>query len=290
MRSINLVYWDGLNLGDYLSPFIINKLSGKPIKYKSFYFLGKKGQLNLLLDYITRKITWNNLTETLFFFEKNILGIGSIISLGNKRSLVWGSGFMNQNESFKGGKVLAVRGKQTNEKLIRNGHKGCNVFGDPALLLPLIVKPSLKKKYDLAIVPHWREYDYFFNKYGKQYKVIDIRTTDVDFFVKELTSCNYILSSSLHGIILSHAYDIPALWIKHGYIDTDGFKFYDYFSSVDIPFYEGFKDFDLYLSDNSWMKLFNENGTMSLPRTNINIIQRKLLEVAPFKVLDKYKV
>lgn len=287
MKYINLVYWNGKNLGDYLSLFIINKLSGLPIRYKGFS-LGRKGQLIRLLDYVTGKITWNKLNETLFFFEDNILGVGSIISFGNRNSIIWGSGFMNQNEHFKGGKVLAVRGKLTNKKIIESGHNGCDVFGDPALLLPLIIKPSLEKKCDLAIIPHWKEYDFFCNKYGNSYKILDIRTTDVEYFVQELTSCKYILSSSLHGIILSHAYNIPALWIKHGYIDTDGFKFYDYFSSVDISIYEGIVDFDSFLFANSWKYLFDKNALNSLPQKNLRSIQRKLLDVAPFRVLDKY--
>lgn len=290
MSKIKLVYWSGTNLGDYLSPFIISKLSGKSIKYKGFYFLGKKGQLNLLFSYIIGKISRKQLSETLFFFEKNVLGIGSIISWGNKRSIIWGSGFMNQDEHIRGGKVFAVRGRLTNEKIINDGYEGCNVFGDPALLLPLIVKPSLEKRYDIAIIPHWKEYDFFYNKYGDYYKVLDIRTTNVEHFVKELTSCKCVLSSSLHGIILSHAYNIPALWIKHGYIDTDEFKFYDYFSSVDIPFYQGCIDFDVYLSDNKWMQLFDENDIKSLPKKDIGLIQKQLLDVAPFKVLDKYKM
>lgn len=289
MKCIKLVYWNGKNLGDYLSPFIISKLSGLPIKYKDYYTLGKKGQMNLVLDCILKKVTWKKLTETLFFFEKNVLGIGSIIACGNKKSLIWGSGFMNQNEHIRGGKVFAVRGRLTNEKIINEGYKGCNVFGDPALLLPLIVKPALAKKNDLAIIPHWREYDYFKNKYGGQYKVLDIRTTDVEHFVKELTSCKYILSSSLHGIILSHAYNIPALWIKHGYIDTDGFKFYDYFSSVNIPFYKGFEDFNLYLESKKWNYLFDKYAINSVPQIDISSIQRRLLDVAPFQIQEIYR-
>lgn len=289
MRSIKLVYWSGKNLGDYLSPFIVSKLSGLPVRYKKFYFLGKKGQLYLLFDFITKKIAWEKLKETLFFFEENILGVGSIISYGNKKSLIWGSGFMNNNEHIRGGKVFAVRGRLTNEKIINDGYKGCNVFGDPALLLPLIVKPAFRKKYDVAIIPHWKEYNYFKNKYGRQYKILDIRTTDVENFVEELTSCKYILSTSLHGIILSHAYNIPALWIKHGYIDTDGFKFYDYFSSVGIPSYNGFKNFNQYLDDNNWKCLFRKHTIKSLPQIDIALIQKDLLDVAPFPILDKYR-
>lgn len=289
MRSIKLVYWSGKNLGDYLSPFIVSKLSGLPVRYKKFYFLGKKGQLYLLLDFITKKIARERLKETLFFFEENILGVGSIISYGNKKSLIWGSGFMNNNEHIRGGKVFAVRGRLTNEKIINDGYKGCNVFGDPALLLPLIVKPVFRKKYDVAIIPHWKEYDYFQNKYGRQYKILDIRTTDVENFVEELTSCKYILSTSLHGIILSHAYNIPALWIKHGNIDTDGFKFYDYFSSVDIPSYKGIEYFNQYLENNNWKYLFDKFKINSMPQIDIASIQKSLLDVAPFPILDKYK-
>ena len=68
MRTVKLVYWNGKNLGDYLSPFIINKLSGLPIKYKDYYILGRKGQGKIILDYILKKVTWKKLTETLFFF------------------------------------------------------------------------------------------------------------------------------------------------------------------------------------------------------------------------------
>lgn len=41
-----------------------------------------------------------------------------------------------------------------------------------------------------------------------------------------------ILSSSLHGIIFSHAYGIPAYHIEfHDLLDNGNFKFNDYYSS-----------------------------------------------------------
>lgn len=119
---------------------------------------------------------------------------------------------------------------------------------------------------------------------------MDIRTADIENFISELTSCRYVLSTSLHGIILSHAYGIPALWIKKGYIDTDGFKFHDYFSSVDIPFYDGIENFDSYLKEDTWKSLFTEYEKYILPYKNIRDIQKKLLSVAPFRVLSQYKI
>ncbi|RHA73907.1 polysaccharide pyruvyl transferase family protein [Phocaeicola coprophilus] len=290
MKYIKLVYWNKLNLGDLLSPYIVNKLSGLPVKYKDFYFLGIKGQIGLLIDFLKGRRTIKEITKTLFFFEKNLLAVGSIMALGNKKSIVWGSGFMNWNESFRGGKVLAIRGKLTNDKLIAMGFRHCNAFGDPALLLPLIVSPTENKVRDVVIIPHWKEVESFKKKYGEHYKVLDIRTADIENFISELTSCRYVLSTSLHGIILSHAYGIPALWIKKGYIDTDGFKFHDYFSSVDIPFYDGIENFDSYLKEDTWKSLFTEYEKYILPYKNIRDIQKKLLSVAPFRVLSQYKI
>lgn len=288
MKQIKLVYWNELNLGDLLSPYIVNKLSGVSIRYKGFYQVGIRGQIGFLLDFLSGKMSAKAFLETLFFFEKNLLAVGSIIRWGNKRSTVWGSGFMNWNESFNGGKVLAVRGKLTNDKLISMGFKGCNVFGDPALLLPLIVSPVKNKVRDVVIIPHWMEVEYFQQEYGLKFKVLDIRTSDVETFIAELTSCRYVLSTSLHGIILAHAYGIPALWIKKGYIETDAFKFHDYFSSVDIPFYDGIEAFDSYLKKDVWKSLFTEYEKFILPHKNIRDIQKKLLRVAPFRVLSEY--
>lgn len=290
MKKIRLVYWNELNLGDLLSPYIVNKLSGLPVKYKDFYFLGIKGQIGLLIDFLKGRRTIKEIMKTLFFFEKNLLAVGSIMALGNKKSIVWGSGFMNWNESFRGGKVLAVRGELTNDKLIAMGFRACNVFGDPALLLPLIVSPAKNKVRDVVIIPHWKEVESFKKKYGERYNVLDIRTADIENFISELTSCRYVLSTSLHGIILSHAYGIPALWIKKGYIDTDGFKFHDYFSSVDIPFYDGIENFDSYLKEDIWKSLFTEYEEYMLPHKNIREIQKELLRVAPFKVLNQYNI
>lgn len=196
---------------------------------------------------------------------------------------------MNESEHFHGGKIYAVRGKETNNKLLKEGFAGCDVFGDPALLLPLIVKGTEDKKYELGIVPHWTETDYFLSKYSSQYKIIDLRTSNIEKVISDITSCKYILSTSLHGIIVSHAYNIPALWIKKGFIHTDGFKFRDYFSSVNICNYEGHNNIgDLLSSKSSWESYFKENIDKSLPQIDLFPIQQNLLKAAPFTIVDKF--
>lgn len=283
---IKLVFWNEPNFGDMLSPYIIGRLSGKEIRHKLFNF--GKGNYRLFLKYILQH-KFGNIKTILFFFEKNLLGVGSIISCGNKHSVVWGSGFLKSTNIFYGGKILAVRGKYTNARLQKLGFKGCNVFGDPALLPPLLVKPS-NKKNEIAIVPHWSETDFFLKEYGDKYKIIDLRTRDVAPVISAITSCKYVLSTSLHGIIVSHAYGIPALWIKLRTLENDDIKFHDYFSSVGINIYEGFRNISEILeSEYAWRNLFAENKEKALPNIDITSIQKDLLRVAPFEIVKNYK-
>lgn len=289
MKRIRLSYWNEPNFGDALSPYLIKKLTGKDIQYKELY--STYGHtLKLLLKYIfTGKI--QDIRSIHFPFEANILAIGSILAYGNKHSIIWGSGFMNENEEFKGGRVFAVRGVYTDRKLRKMGYEGCSVYGDPALLLPLVLKGSHTKRQMLGIIPHWKETDNFIKEYSSKYNVIDLRTYDIESVVKSITECKYILSTSLHGIIVSHAYGIPALWIKRGNINTDGIKFNDYFSSVGIYPYKGFTNIDKLLSnDEIWQMLFEVEKNKTLPAKSISTIQQQLLEVAPFEVLEKYLV
>lgn len=285
-KTIKLVYWQEPNFGDMLSPYIIGKLSGKKIQPK-FSYLGKRS-FRFLLHFI-RHLQFGEIKKILFFYEKNLLGIGSVISWGNKHSIVWGSGFLTNDKCFRGGYICAVRGKYTNVRLQELGFKGTSVLGDPALLIPLLVRAS-SKKTDIAIIPHWSETEFFLNEYGDRYKIIDLRTRDVEYVISEITSSRYILSTSLHGIIVSHAYGIPALWIKYNALEKDDIKFYDYFSSVDIDIYKGFNNLSkIFETEKAWKTLFKENMDKALPKVDISPIQKDLLRVAPFDIVEDYK-
>lgn len=283
--KINLVYMDGLNFGDQLSPFLINELSGKEIQTKQVFIARWYLFLKGIISFDLVKIK-----ETLFFWQKNIIAVGSVISDGNTKSFIWGSGFMNKTDGFKGGTTFAVRGKLTAEKLCQMGHPDCATFGDPALLLPIVIPASGLKRYKLGIIPHYTETLHFNELYGEQYKIIDLNTKDIGKVIEEINNCEYVLSTSLHGVIVAHAYDIPALWIKKGDIHTDGFKFHDYFSSVDIKGYDGFENIaDILKDEASWLQLFENNKEKSLINNSLAALQKRLLSKTPFILKDKYK-
>ena len=52
-------------------------------------------------------------------------------------------------------------------------------------------------------------------------------------WVDELCACEYVISSSLHGLILAEAYHIPTLWATFSdNINGGTFKYMDYYKSI----------------------------------------------------------
>lgn len=298
--ALKLIFWKNniLNYGDLLSPYIIQKLSGKKIVQKNYFV----GNLNSHVYNLWRCISHGDLRlhdRYLFPFEENLIGIGSILYAGNSRSLIWGAGFMSASEKCRGGKVYAVRGKYSLEMLKQQQKEGLFikfqeplVLGDPALLLPWLITTSNEKKYEIGIIPHFSEYEYFCRIYGKSYHIINLQSDDIEGVTSDITSCKYVLSSSLHGIIVAHAYGIPALWIEHTGLEsyTKGFKFRDYFSAVGIENYEPLRNLQQILSSSeSICEVFSIMDQVALPTVNLNILRRELLRVAPFHIVSKYK-
>lgn len=207
------------NWGDDLNYYLMNRISNRPIVvYNGFWF--------------ARKLK-----------KKNYLCIGTLldaVNYSNPQTVVWGSGVSGQERSFVPPlEICSVRGYKTLEFLSTHGIECPNSFGDPALLLPRYYSPFFqRKKYKLGIIPHVIDLDFdVINKIRETQTdilIIDLahyeKWTDV---IDQICSCEIIASSSLHGLIVSDAYNIPNCWITlSGKISGGLFKFYDYFSSV----------------------------------------------------------
>jgi len=67
----------------------------------------------------------------------------------------------------------------------------------------------------------------------KDIKVINLINKDIELVINDILSCEKTISSSLHGLIVSDAYNIPNKWVKfNDKLCGDDTKFYDYFKSV----------------------------------------------------------
>ena len=166
--------------------------------------------------------------------------IGSILSqYATPKSIVWGSGIIRDKDRIysRPKEILAVRGPLTRQKLLDNGIDCPEVYGDPALLLPLHYYPSIERRYKYGIIPHFNSLDdRALNKFknNENIKIINFRQyTSYQDVIDEMLSCEFIFSESLHGLIISEAYNIPSKWIDISLEkrEKSNFKFHDYFLS-----------------------------------------------------------
>jgi hypothetical protein len=200
------------NFGDILTPYLVKRLSKKdPL------FFEVKSKFSK--------------------YFKHYIMIGSIISYANVKSVVWGAGIIKKNQKIKNATFLAVRGPLTQQRLRDLGYKAPSAMGDPALLMPLVYNPEKKKIYKYGIIPHYIEEDLVLAMFKDHpdIKIISLLTNDIESVIDKIVSCEYIISTSLHGIIIAHCYGIPARWGKlSDRLSGDGTKFLDYFLSVEL--------------------------------------------------------
>lgn len=284
------VHWCNIdNYGDAINPYLISKISGCAVKYRNFQNPDFKKEIkNLIKTTLKLKLYDINRIKKYNENETVILGIGSLLNRSRKNFKVWGTGYMNNFERAQGGTLFAVRGRFSAEKLQNEGFDYCAVWGDPALLMPVIYNPIKKKTFSLGIIPHLKDYIYFKELYknDESIKVIDLKTTEIEKVTDQILECEKIVSTSLHGVIVAQAYQIPTLWIQKNHIDTDGIKFNDYFDSVGIDLYDGFTNYKDVIEECE--KYFVNYEHLTLIRNDLRKIQLELLKVAPFKVKEEY--
>ena len=171
--------------------------------------------------------------------------------------------------------------------LERSGIKAPSAIGDPALLMPLLYRPDRVRKYRLGIVPHYSDRAGVLRRLDRtcldeegDVALINIATDRVEGFIGLICQCDFIVSSSLHGIIIAHAYGIPAVWVEFSdALYGDGMKFKDYFLSVSIPPYRPHQFKDEVIPIRSLMKLARRGSTLS---RIVNHDPRPLLDCCPF--------
>ena len=222
---VPLQYWDkpkSGNLGDQLSPLIVESVLGRPTK------LHRTGP--------------------------RMLAIGSILGLADSRTVVWGAGFVGDFERLTTGarpNILAVRGPRTAELLRR--HHGLHVsnFGDPALLAARLLGPSEDTRprrlqsrraslSDTLVIPHNVQRGAFSETQRAPGELLSFAVRDRSTIIATLgriSRASAVISTGLHGLVLAHALGIPACWVhitnpSVPQINGGQFKFKDYFDSV----------------------------------------------------------
>jgi len=220
-RCDSNIYWsryNPANFGDWITPYIFVKISGRPPSFQR----------------PSPGIT-------------TVFGAGSIfrhINIANS-AVIWGSGLISESDCFQKPKeILAVRGPLTKKVLERKGFLCPQSFGDPGLLIARLFNAKNESKaYALGVVPHFKEMDLAREVHASalcsgEIKLID-PTQPIEKIIRDICACDAIASSSLHGIIVSHAYGVKCTWVRFKpkwseKIEGDDIKFYDHYSALGL--------------------------------------------------------
>lgn len=215
-EGLPLFYWqDGrfTNFGDFLSVKLVERIVDGPIKTRLY-------RKNRTLS------------------DVKLLAVGSIIAAACDGDVIWGSGVNGKSLDktkypFNDLDVRAVRGPLTRDFLITNFQIDCpEIYGDPALLLPYFF-PEFKRKeqtkYDYLIIPHYSEQKLFPKElYGEN---VVYPTEPWDVVISKILESQFVISSSLHGIIVAEAFGIPAICLKVT-MNEPLFKYRDYYAGT----------------------------------------------------------
>jgi hypothetical protein len=162
--------------------------------------------------------------------EADLLACGSVlenaVTDAKPGAVVWGSGLMfGDMADLSRLDVRAVRGRLTAQA----GAVPGVVTADPGALVPeLWPKPAVRR--DLGVVRHYVDEE----TYPWADATIDA-TAPVDEVIEFIGSCRRVASSSLHGLIVAHAWRLPALRLPHPGVAGGSFKWADWLSGLDDP-------------------------------------------------------
>lgn len=166
------------------------------------------------------------------FAESDILTTGSILQRHNRwplrdGTIVWGTGWHKQPPRNTAGlDIRAVRGTITADAL--------NVdvpLGDPGLLASHFW-PGTIKTHRLGFVRQYVDHQHI-----PDAQLIDVRD-DPESVCRQISECETIVSSSLHGCVVAASYGIPYMRLPNDRVVGGNTKWVDFTSSLNRPIRE----------------------------------------------------
>jgi hypothetical protein len=180
-----------------------------------------------------------------------LFSLGSIFHMVRNGDHVWGTG-MNANpkrlqalDKLKNVSFYSVRGPKTEALVQEKTHVNTSIaHGDPGFLVPFLFaqyrnRQEGRRKGDsprFCFVPHFHDRDYKDIKIYPDVYVIHVKNS-WQAVSDQLMGCDYVASTSLHGVIVADSMGIPTCWFQFEDTDTikteGGFKYQDYFEAID---------------------------------------------------------
>lgn len=201
------------NFGDYLSAGIVEMVSGRNVVWSS----AQKAEMIAIGSVLVREK------------KAKILGFP-------RRLHIWGTGSGSPNDTFSDRHYYhAVRGAHCQAQI--KGLRSQPALGDPGLLAARYVQGRDKKSIRVGVIPHLsHQNDPQINAILQRIpgsRIIDV-FSPVKQVLEEISACEFVLSSSLHGLIIADSYGVPNRWLTLEDDESWKFKFNDYYSSFGL--------------------------------------------------------
>lgn len=212
------------NLGDIANPLLMSDIFKLQVLRSSHAEAELLCVGSILGKVLTSK--WNVPQRISGKFKKNVR--------------IWTSGFIDAPPQAarlcRKINVFALRGELSQGHLEIICKRKFNVpLGDGGLFIPDLVKNFPSPKYEIGIIPHYKDLtspalDILLKKLPGARVISPLG--DVVQITEHIAECGMILSSSLHGLIVADAMNIPNKHIVMGkYVRGGDFKFKDYYSA-----------------------------------------------------------
>ena len=243
--SLNLSYASSIperpwaNFGDSLNPILMHLLTGLKINHKNFN------------EDVPRLAAIGTILQDFSKGSLNVWGTGLDVT---KTSVAPGLKCFDPTKTGVDYKIHAVRGAVTDSVLKAFGIKTNGVFGDPAILLRKMLKSYIgsERNNKIGVVCHLSELESYddSNVPKKDIKRYEFESDDIKLIstivkpsansilekIKEIASCSYILSTSLHGLIIADIFDIPCAYLSSANMSHGEYSIYDYRGFIDHRF------------------------------------------------------
>lgn len=226
--TLKLYYAKLANMGDLLSPMIIEHCFGYRVERASFLTGEICAVGSCLAQYKLHGTPLMKAQQTLNGFTHPTVR-------------VWGTGFINYSDCegrfFKRNmRFHAVRGELTRKNVERMlGRKLDIPTGDAGILASELLGELPEKKYDIGIIPHICDLnEELVHTAARRYDnsiLINVKDEPLE-VIKQLAQCRTVISSSLHGLIVADSLGIPNMHVLFSDRPLgDGYKFDDYYSA-----------------------------------------------------------
>ena len=219
----------------HLSASVTANISGKP-KVETCWAIKDLNAGDLVAPLLLRRYGFTPAFS--FRNEAKLFSCGSLMDRVPEdfSGFILGTGLMHGDlvKPLPNARILAVRGELTRNNIAAPKD---TILGDPGLLVANSITTRSEKRFILGIVPHFNDkteprLNNLLKRYKKEIHFINIQADPVK-VLAQIDQCEYVLSSSLHGMIFADSLGIPNMWtILSGRVGGQGFKFLDYRSAL----------------------------------------------------------